>query len=52
MDFFTLNFGGEVALRNTRGHTALKGRVVEPRSHQPIFEFADKEYAKVVLINF
>lgn len=50
VDFFTLNFGGEVMMRNTRGYTAIEGRVVEPRSQQPIFEFADKEYAKLVII--
>ena len=50
VDFFTLNFGGEVALRNTRGYTAIEGRVVEPRSRQPVFEFADKQYAQVVVI--
>lgn len=50
VDFFTLNFGGEVALRNTRGYTAIEGRVVEPRSRQPVFEFADKEYAQVVVL--
>lgn len=50
VDFFTLNFGGEVSLRNTRGYTAIEGRVVEPRSRQPVFEFADKEYAQVVVL--
>jgi hypothetical protein len=50
VDFFTLNVGGEATMRNTRGYMAIEGRVVEPRSHQPVFEFADKEYAKVVLI--
>ena len=37
-------------MRNTRGYMAIEGRVVEPRSHQPVFEFADKKYAQVVLI--
>ena len=50
VDFFTLNIGGEAMMRNTRGYMAIEGRVVEPRSRQPIFEFADKRYAKVVLI--
>ena len=50
VDIFTLNFGGEVLMRNTRGYTAIEGRVVEPRSKQPVFEFADKEYAKLVII--
>ena len=50
VDFFTLNFGGEATMRNTRGYTAIEGRVVEPRTHQPVFEFVDKEYAKVVLL--
>ena len=50
VDIFTLNFGGEVLMRNTRGYTAIEGRVVEPRSKLPVFEFADKEYAKLVII--
>ncbi|WP_395739272.1 DUF3313 family protein [Prosthecobacter sp.] len=50
VDFFTFNVGGEVALRNTRGYMAIEGRVVEPKSKQPVFEFADKEYAKVVIL--
>lgn len=50
VDFFTFNVGGEATMRNTRGYMAIEGRVVEPRSHQPVFEFADKEYAKIVLI--
>ena len=50
VDIFTLNFGGEVLMRNTRGYTAIEGRVLEPHSKQPIFEFADKDYAKVVII--
>ncbi len=50
VDFFTFNVGGEATMRNTRGYMAIEGRVVEPRTHQPFFEFADKEYAKVVLI--
>ena len=50
VDFFTFNVGGEAMMRNTRGYMAIEGRVVEPRSRQPIFEFADKEYAKVVLL--
>lgn len=50
VDFFTLNLGGELALRNTRGYMAIEGRVVEPRSRQPVFEFADKEYAKIVIL--
>ena len=50
VDLFTLNVGGEAMMRNTRGYMAIEGRVVEPRSRQPIFEFADKRYAQVVLI--
>ena len=50
VDLFTLNIGGEVMMRNTRGYMAIEGRVVEPRSRQPVFEFADKKYAQVVLI--
>jgi Protein of unknown function (DUF3313) len=50
VDFFTLNIGGEAMMRNTRGYMAIEGRVVAPRSRQPIFEFADKRYAQVVLI--
>jgi hypothetical protein len=50
VDFFTFNVGGEVVLKSTRGYMALEGRLLEPKSQQPIFEFADKEVAKFVLI--
>ncbi len=46
----TFRLGGGSLLRNTRGYLAIEGRLLEPRSHQPVFEFADKEYAKVVVL--
>ncbi|MDB6006194.1 MAG: hypothetical protein JWR15_3181 [Prosthecobacter sp.] len=46
----TLNLVGGTVLKNTRGYVAIEGRLVEPRSRQPVFEFADKEYAKIVII--
>jgi uncharacterized protein DUF3313 len=50
LGLLTFEMGTGALLRNTRGYIAIEGRVVEPRSHQPIFEFADKEYGKIVLI--
>lgn len=46
----TFGLGGGSVLRNSRGYIAIEGRLLVPRTHQPVFEFADKEYAKVVLI--
>ena len=50
MDTLTFDFLGEVTLKNTRGFIALEGRLMEPRSHQPVFEFADKEIGRIVII--
>lgn len=46
----TFEMGTGAVMRNTRGYIAIEGRLVEPRTHQPVFEFADKEYGKIVLI--
>ncbi|WP_395746850.1 DUF3313 family protein [Prosthecobacter sp.] len=46
----TFEMGTGALLRNTRGYIAIEGRLVEPRSRQPVFEFADKEYGKIVLL--
>jgi hypothetical protein len=50
VDLFTFDFVGEVAMKSTRGFIAIEGRLVEPRSHQPVFEFADKEIGRIVFI--
>jgi hypothetical protein len=50
LGLLTFRLGGGSVLRNTRGYIAIEGRLLEPRSHQPVFEFVDKEYAKVVVL--
>jgi hypothetical protein len=50
VDMLTFDFVGEVAMKSTRGFIALEGRLVEPRSRQPVFEFIDKEVGKIVII--
>ncbi|WP_395738001.1 hypothetical protein [Prosthecobacter sp.] len=50
VDMLTFDFVGEVAMKSTRGFIALEGRLIEPCSQQPVFEFADKEVGKIVVI--
>lgn len=50
LDLLTFDFVGEVTMKSTRGFIALEGRLVEPRSRQPVFEFIDKEVGKIVII--
>lgn len=50
LDMLTFDFVGEMTMKSTRGFIALEGRLVEPHSHQPVFEFADKEVGKIVVI--
>lgn len=50
VDLLTFDFVGEAAMKGTRGSIALEGRLLEPRTRQPVFEFADKEVGKIVLL--
>lgn len=50
VDLVTLDFVGEVIMKGTRGSIALEGRLLEPRTRQPLFEFADKEIGKIVVL--
>jgi len=50
VDWVTFDGVATVALRGTRGVIAIEGRLIEPKSKQSWFEFADKEMGKMVLI--
>ena len=50
VDWVTFDGVATVTLRGTRGIIAIEGRLIEPKSKQSWFEFADKEMGKTVLI--
>jgi hypothetical protein len=50
VDWVTFDGIAAVTLKGTRGLIAIEGRLIEPRSKKPFFEFADKEIGKTVLI--
>lgn len=50
VDWVTFDGVAAVTLKGTRGVIAIEGRLIEPKSRQSVFEFADKEIGKTVLI--
>ncbi len=50
VDWVTFDGVAMVTMKGTRGIIAIEGRLIEPKSKQPWFEFADKEIGKTVLI--
>jgi hypothetical protein len=50
IDLITFPAVGDLIWKPVRAATAIEGRLIEPRSKKPVFEFADKEEAKTVLI--
>lgn len=50
VDLVTFDFVGEATMKGTRGSIAIEGRLLEPRTRQPVYEFADKEVGKIVLL--
>ncbi len=50
VDWVTFDGVAMVTLKGTRGVIAIEGRLIEPKSKQSWFEFADKEMGKTVLI--
>lgn len=50
VDLLTLPAVGDLISKPLRGVIAIEGRLVEPRSRKPVFEFVDKEEAKSLII--
>ena len=50
VDWVTFDGVAAVTMKGTRGAIAIEGRLIEPKSKQSWFEFADKEIGKTVLI--
>lgn len=50
IDLLTFPAVGDLISKPIRGRITLEGRLVEPVSGKPIFEFADKEEAKSLII--
>jgi Protein of unknown function (DUF3313) len=50
VDWVTFDGVAAVAMKSTRGGIAIEGRLIDPKSKQSVFEFADKEIGKTVLI--
>jgi hypothetical protein len=50
VDLLTLPAVGDLISKPLRGVIAIEGRLMEPRSAKPIFEFVDKEEAKSLII--
>lgn len=50
VDLLTLPAVGDLISKPFRGLMAIEGRLIEPRSKKPVFEFADREEAKSLII--
>lgn len=50
IDLLTFPAVGDLIWKPVRASTAIEGRLIEPRSKKPVFEFADKEEAKTIIV--
>lgn len=50
IDLITFPAVGDLLWKPIRAATAIEGRLIEPRSKKPVFEFADKEEAKTIIV--
>lgn len=50
VDMVTFDGVAMLTLKGLRGIIAIEGRLIEPKSRQPVFEFADKEMGKTVIL--
>jgi hypothetical protein len=50
IDLLTFPAVGDLIWKPERAATAIEGRLIEPRSQKPVFEFADKEEAKTIIV--
>jgi hypothetical protein len=50
IDLITFPAVGDLIWKPVRAATAIEGRLIEPRSQKPVFEFADKEEAKTIIV--
>ncbi len=50
VDLFTLPAVGDLISKPLRSVITIEGRLIEPKSGKPVFEFADREEAKSVIL--
>lgn len=50
IDLITFPAVGDLIWKPVRAATVIEGRLIEPRSKKPVFEFADKEEAKTIIV--
>ncbi len=50
IDLITFPAVGDLLWKPVRAATVIEGRLIEPRSKRPVFEFADKEEAKTTIV--
>lgn len=50
IDLLTFPAVGDLIWKPVRASTAIEGRFIEPKSKKPVYEFADKEEAKTLII--
>jgi hypothetical protein len=50
IDLITFPAVGDLLWKPERAATTIEGRLIEPRSRKPVFEFADKEEAKTIIV--
>lgn len=50
IDLFTFPAVGDLLWKPQRATTTIEGRLIEPKSAKPVFEFADREEAKTIVV--
>jgi len=50
IDLITFPAVGDLIWKPIRACTAIEGRLIEPKSGKPVYEFADKEEAKTIIV--
>jgi hypothetical protein len=50
IDLLTFPAVGDLLWKPERAAATIEGRLIEPKSQQPVFEFADKEEAKTIIV--
>ena len=50
IDLLTFPAVGDLIWKPVRASTTIEGRLIEPKSRKPVYEFADKEEAKTIIV--
>jgi hypothetical protein len=50
IDLLTFPAVGDLIWKPVRASTTIEGRLIEPKSKKPVYEFADKEEAKTIIV--